>query len=50
MTKRNKGETIPDYIDRIFKHLSPSDRDKIKNIVKQAWFDGLRFEREHRKF
>lgn len=47
--KRKKGESLQQYIDRIFPHLSTEDREKIVIISKESWFDGLRFERNSNK-
>lgn len=49
MIKRKANESYPNYVDRVFSHLSDEDKKKIKTVIKEAWFDGLRFERNNKK-
>ena len=45
--KRNKNESYPEYIERVFPNLSLADKIKMQAMIKEAWFDGLRFERRY---
>lgn len=44
--KRRNSESIPLWIDRLFEGTDESTRNVIKKVAKEAWFDGLKFERE----
>lgn len=47
--KRRNSESIPLWIDRLFEGTDESTRNVIKKVAKEAWFDGLKFEREVNK-
>lgn len=47
--KRRNSESIPLWIDRLFEGTDESTRNVIKKVAKEAWFDGLKFERETNK-
>lgn len=43
--KRKANESWPQYVERTFPNLSQEDKTKITDAIKEAWFDGIEFER-----
>lgn len=46
---RRDNESIPSWIDRLFEGTDESTINVIKKVAKEAWIDGLKFEREVNK-
>lgn len=44
--QRKEGESFPDWVAHVLSHLSFKDKAIINEMIKAAWFDGLRFERD----
>lgn len=47
--KRKSNETYPAWVRRLFPSLSDKEQVLIAEMMKEAWFDGLRFERKFNK-
>ena len=47
--KRREKESYPQWVVRLLPRLSEKEQKVVCDMIKEAWFDGLRYERRNCK-